>query len=338
MNISVVMAHPAHVHFFKNFIFEMEERGDQISVLVKERENTTELLDLIGIDYETFGRTYQGRPGKAVGVLLNDLSLLKKMKRSKPDMTMSIGGLYSVHAGKLLGVPAIDFMDTEGARYTNMLTFPFADVIATPDCYREKVPEKKHISYPGYHELAYLHPDRFELDDDILDELGLQAKEYTLVRFSSMDASHQVGERALSVEEKVKLVEELERYGPVLVDTEGPLPKEIEDHALNIPPHRYHHLLANAKLYLGEGATAASESGVLGVPWVFISNHSRCYLDDQERNYGLGRTVRSYSGAMTFAEKVWKEDTERFQKARKELLKDKIDVTNWMIELAEGYK
>ncbi len=336
MKLLVALGHPAHVHFFRHFIDEMESRGHEFKICVKLRENTTRLLDLYEIPYEIFGRTYPDRPSKALGIIRNDLRLLNIAKRFKPDLTASIGGLYSVHTGAALRVPTIDYMDTENAIMTNILTFPLATVIATPDCYHGKVPESKHRPYPGYHELAYLHPDRFNADKGRIKGLGVKPGEYIIVRFSTLDASHQTGEAVLTYNDKIKLVRELEKYGKVLVDTEGKLPVELQKNRLNIPEHHYHDVLAFAALYVGEGATAASEAGVLGVPWVYISGDGRGYLNDQERRYGIGVTVNSKDKALEHAKKVFSGSLEP-KKARKKLLEEKIDVTDWMIRLSEEF-
>ena len=82
----------------------------------------------------------------------------------------------------------------------------------------------------------------------------------------------------------------------------------------------------------------ASEAGVLGVPWVFIYTKRLCYLDDQEKNYGLGYTVSDSKEALKIAlnllanpdlKKEWSEK-------RKKLLNDKIDVSHFMTELIKG--
>ncbi len=331
------MGHPAHVHFFRHYMKEMRGRGHECMVCVKLREITTKLLDLYRIPYETFGKTYPNQPAKAWGVVMNDLRLMATARKFQPDLTLSIGGLYSVHAGKCMGVPTIDFMDTENATLTNLITFPLATVVATPDCYRGKVPVDKHRPYPGYHELAYLHPSRFRPDLSKLKPLGVEPGEYIVVRFSTLDASHQIGEAVLSHRDKVDMVARLAVHGKVFVDCEGDIPDELKGQALRIPPHHYHHVLAFARLYVGEGATAASEAGVLGVPWIYISGDRRGYLDDQEERYGLGVTVDSMEQALFHAEESIKRPPEFYRSARSRLLRDKIDVTGWMVGLSEEF-
>ncbi|MFO7792368.1 MAG: DUF354 domain-containing protein [Candidatus Saliniplasma sp.] len=338
LKVLLVIAHPAHVHFFKNLIWEMEEEGHEFNLMVKERENTTALMDLLGFEYETFGKTYKSRLGKGIGVVHNDLSLVSKARKFEPDITASIGGLYSVHAGSMLGSTTIDFMDTEIATFTNLLTFPCADVIATPDCYRSQVPKGKHLKYRGYHELAYLHPNRFEPEKWVVHKLGLVPRNYTIVRFSSFDARHQADEGVLTRRDKIDLVRLLSDYGQVVVDSEGPLPQPIRSYSMDIPEHRFHDILAYSRMYIGEGATTASEAGVLGVPWIYLSNKTRGYLEDQEVHYELGAQINTIHDAFFTLRSILEEEVEvDFNAARKRLLRDKIDVTRWMKRLFEHF-
>ena len=329
-----MIAHPAHVHFFKNLIWDMKKEGHEFHLMVKERENTLTLLDLLGFEYETFGKTYSGKLGKGLGVIHNDLSLINKARKIDPDITASIAGLYSVHAGSLLDATTIDFTDTETATFTNLLTFPCADVIATPDCYRGRPPKNKHVTYRGYHELAYLHPKRFKPDRGVLKELGLKSKEYTIVRFSAMDASHQADERVLDRRERIDLVRLLDEYGPVIVNSEEPIPSPIREYEIDIPDHKFHDLLAFSRMYVGEGATTASEAGVLGVPWIYLSNKNRGYLEDQELKYELGAQITTSHETFFTIRSILEETINvDFKAARSRLIKDKIDVTSWMKRL-----
>jgi len=317
----------------------MEKEGHEFLLMVKDRENTTTLMDLLGFEYKTFGKTYSGLVGKGMGVLRNDFALLNQVKDFAPDITASIGGLYSVHAGRMFGVPTIDFTDTENAIITNMLTFPCASVVATPSCYRGDVPKKKHLSYRGYHELAYLHPKRFKPDKRVVHDVGLIPKEYIIVRFSSLDARHQSKEAVLTRRDKIDLVRLLNEYGQVLVDSEHRLPPSIKRYAMDIPDHKFHHILAYSKMYIGEGATTASEAGVLGVPWIYLSKKTRGYLEDQELNYQLGAQVDTVHDAFFTLRSVLEGEVDiDFRAARRTLIKEKIDVTRWMKLLFEHFE
>jgi predicted glycosyltransferase len=241
-------------------------------------------------------------------------------------------------AGAIRRVPAVVFYDTEFARQTNWFVYPLAHSVVTPDCYQGRV-RGTHRSYAGYHELAYLHPDRFEPDPRRLAAFGVSADEpYSIVRFVSWQAVHDRNEKGLTGEQKRVLVETLERHGRVLISSEAPLPEDLAAYEVKGPVEDIHHLLAHAQLIVGESATMSSEAAVLGVPAVMIATTGRGYTDDQERRYGHVRhfTEDEYEDAVAAVEELFTEDPRRLgQEARSRLLTDKIDVTRWMIDYFE---
>jgi uncharacterized protein len=224
------------------------------------------------------------------------------------------------------------FYDTEFAVQTNRVVYPLAYSVCTPDCYQGKVPGR-HPQYAGYHELAYLHPNRFTPDPAVLAEFGVTPGEpYSIVRFVSWQAVHDRRERGLSAKQKRHLVEVLQRRGRVLISSEGELTGDLADLAARGPVEKIHHLIAHARLVVGESATMSSEAAVLGVPAVFIATTGRGYTDDQERRYGLVRhfTEDQYDMALTAIEEILAAPAATWQDARQRLLAEKIDVTGWM--------
>ena len=84
----------------------------------------------------------------------------------------------------------------------------------------------------------------------------------------------------------------------------------------------------------------ASEAACLGIPAVFISNTGRGYTTEQDKRYGL---IRHYSldrwPEILDTMKAWASQdlNEAWQEKRRVMLKDKIDVTPWLVDLIEGY-
>lgn len=78
----------------------------------------------------------------------------------------------------------------------------------------------------------------------------------------------------------------------------------------------------------------ASEAGVLGVPWVYVSNTTRGYLTDQEHRYGLGFTVGDWEAAEEkAADLMGRENLRSSWKAkRKRLLSEKVDVSEFIAD------
>lgn len=335
VKILIDILHPAHVHFFRNFRSEMIERGHEIVVTARDKDVVVDLLDDYQIDYQLLSK--QGRGIRlAVELLQRTWRLLKVIRKEKPDVLIGIMGPCITLAGRLTGIPAVVFYDTEFAKQTNWFAYPLAHSVCTPDCYQGKV-RGNHITYAGYHELSYLHPRRFEPDPTRLSAFGLDSrKPFSVLRFVSWEAAHDVNEKGLALSQKRKLLDVLSSYGQVVISSESDLPEELESFRLRGPVSDIHHVLAHAEMVVGESATMASESAVLGVPAVFIATTGRGYTDDQQVRYGLVDyfTEERFDEAVTTLNARFEAGSprERGAVARGQLLADKIDVTDWMVD------
>ena len=64
MNILVDMVHPAHVHFFRHAIGELQQRGHNVAVTARAKKDITiELLEGFVISYTTVSTAGQGQLG-----------------------------------------------------------------------------------------------------------------------------------------------------------------------------------------------------------------------------------------------------------------------------------
>lgn len=343
MKILVNLGHPAHVHFYKNFIWEMEKRGHDIKITTECKDVTINLLNAYNLEYEYIGTKYKGMIKKGFGIIHKDYLLYKIAKKFKPDIITGILDTYGAHVGMLIKKPSIIFTDTEHAKLANMVTFPFVSVICTPSCFKKDLGPKQ-IRYNGYHELAYLHPDCFTPDLSVLDELGLKEGErFIIMRFVAWDASHDVGQKGISMEMRRRFVSELEKYGRVLITSESELPAEFEPYRVKVAPEKMHDLLYYAALYVGEGGTMASEAAVLGTPAVYTNTLRMGYTDEEEYKYGLLFNFPNYDESYEdiikkTLELIAQDDLKvEWEKKKDHLLNDKIDVTKFMVETIERY-
>lgn len=338
MRILIDILHPAHVHFFRNFAAEMQRRGHELCFTAREKDGSTTLLQSHGFDYHLLSRQQRGVLGLAKELATRTAGLLRVARRWRPDVMTGIMGPSITLAGRALGVPAVVFYDTEFAWQTNWFVYPLAHSVCTPDCYTGRV-RGRHRTYAGYHELAYLHPRRFSPDRSRLDLFGIGSEErYTLVRFVSWEASHDVQEKGLTLAQKRQLVQRLQEHGRVLISSEAPLPDDLASLRVRGPFADVHHLIAFADLLVGESATMASEAAVLGVPAVYIATTGRGYTDDQERRYGLVRNFREdqHGEALEAIGALLARSPEWRTQARERLLGEKIDVTGWMVDYFEA--
>ena len=345
MRVLFDILHPAHVHVFRNLARELERRGHEFRIALREKEVARDLLDRYGFSYRVLSRKQTGA-GLAGEFVSRGVRLWQLVSEFRPHFLTGIMGPSIAPIGRLRRLAVRDrariavFYDTEIATYTNAFVYPLADYVCTPDCYQGKV-RGNHLTYAGYHELAYLHPNRFTPDPDVVRAAGIDpSSPYFVVRFVSYEASHDFGTTGLSVRRKLELVRTLAERGRVLVSSESPLSSEFEPYRVHVPPEQIHHVIAFARLLVGESATMASEAAVLGVPALYISPFGRGYTDDEERRYGL---VRNFTGArfhedVAATARTLADDSELTSKARAaraRLLEEKIDVTAWMLDFFE---
>lgn len=335
MRILIEILHPAHVHVFRHAIAEFQARGDEVLVLSREKDVATQLLDAYGIPHQSISRLGASKWSLVQEMLVRDLRMLRAAWSFRPDVLLGIMGVTIVQVGTLLRKPAVVFYDTENATLTNRFVYPLAHTVCTPECYSAPV-NGKHLTYPAYHELAYLHPSRFTPDPEVVRAAGVDpSAPYFLLRFVSWQASHDLGERGFGLNMKRRFVEELRQRGRVMISSEGPLPADLEELRFTAPPEDMHHFLAHARLLVGESATMASEAAMLGVPAFYIADTGRGYTDELERRYGLVRNFKLEDAWTALREALALLDDASFPAsfaaAHRGMLRDHIDLTSWMV-------
>lgn len=343
MRIIIDIGHPAHVHYFKNFIKIMERKGHQILVTAREKEITHTLLNHYGIHFIGRGAGGNNIFSKIGYLFYADLLLLKCALGFKPDIFLSFSSPYAAQMAKFLGKPHIAFDDTENAKLSHMFSRPFSTAILTPSCYRGDS-FKKQIKFNGYMELCYLHRKYFTPDPSVLDLLGVEKGEkYVIMRFVSRKAVHDIGHGGYKLEMKRKAVEEISKYAKVFISSEKELPEDLKSYEIRIPPEKMHDALAYATLLFGESATMASECAVLGTPAIFLDHIGRGYTDEEEQTYHL---IFNFTESMKDQELSIQKSLEllkdsnikkEWQARQMKMLADKIHVTAFMVWFIENY-
>ena len=159
MKILFNIGHPAHVHLFKNFAIDFQNRGHSVLFSVRSNEFEIELLKAYNFRYVVLGKKYKSLPAKIFGIFKFDIKLLSAALKYKPDIFFSHGSIYAAHVATILGKPHIS-MEDSGNMEQIRLYRPFTKAILTPDILKEQLGAKQ-IRFSGYHELCYLHPKYF---------------------------------------------------------------------------------------------------------------------------------------------------------------------------------
>ena len=344
MRIVVDIGHPAHVHFFKNFIWEMKGRGHDVLITATRKDVSLELLNDYGFNYIDMGSYGDSPVKKIMNILVMDFKMYRVVKKFKPDILMGVAPIRAAHVSKIVRKPCIAFDDNDHAKAEATLYSPFSEVVVTPFCFKKDL-GKKHIKYNGYKELAYLHPDYFKPDPSILDELGLKKNDkFVILRFVSWQAIHDVGQHGFDTAAKYKLVNKLEEYARVFITTEASLPAGLDKYRTPLSPKRLHDLLYYANMFVGDCGTTAVEAGILGTPAVrynsFVGpNDLGFFIALGQKKDELVYSFSELDQAIAKAQEIITNETmkQEWLKNRQRMLADKIDVTKFIVDFVENY-
>lgn len=334
MKVLIDIGHPGHVHLFRPFALEMQKKGHKILFTCRQKEFEIELLEAAGFEYISFGKHYKSKGGKIFGLFKFNILMLFKAIGFKPDIFLSHGSIYAAHIAFLLNKPHIS-MEDSGNMEQIRLYLPFTKAVLTPFELREEL-GKKQIRYHSYHELAYLHPKYFNPEKEILKSLGVsEGEKYVILRFVSWNATHDVGQGGFTLSQKEEIVRFLSTEVKLFISAEGDVPESFKEYLIKIKPDQIHDALYFAEFIVSEGATMASEAGVMGTTAIYVNSLERCYNEDQER-YGTVLNFRNGNGVLDKIKELTNKSVAR-NEGYNDLLKDKIDLTSFLVWFVEEF-
>lgn len=343
MNILIDINHPAHVHLLRNVYKMLIEKGHGVLVAVKEIPTAMKLLDLYSVPYVNIGKKDDALGKKGLDQLVFDRRLLKLVREHHIDL--GIGSSINIaHVSKLSKMKSIVLDDDDDEVEPLFVKFghPFADAILTPSAIKRK--SSKAIYVNTYHELAYLHPNRFVPDPGVLRDAKIQEGEpYFILRFNAFKAHHDVGAAGLSIENKRRLVNRLKAYGKVFITTERNIDDEFKPYQLTVSPEKIHSLMYYATMLIGDSQTMTSEAAVLGTPAVKCNSFAGrlAVPNELEKKYGLCYSFLPEQYEAFFAKidelLVMPDLKGEWQSRRQRMLGDKIDYTEFLAWFFESY-
>ena len=343
MNVLVDINHPAHVHLLRNVYAMLVEHGNQVLVTVKEIPSAMKLLDMFGIPYVNLGKKDDALAKKGLDQLMYDLRILKLVRKHHIDLGVG-SSINLTHVGRLCKMKSIILDDDDDEVEPLFVKFghPFADVILSPvDTPRKS---RKTIYVNAYHELSYLHPNRFSPDPSVLKDAGVEDGEpYFVLRFNAFKAHHDVGVVGLTIENKRRLVEYLKAKGKVFITTERNIDDEFKPYQLKVSPEKAHSLMYYATMLVGDSQTMTSEAAVLGTPAIrcntFVGRIH--YLEEEEHKYNLTFGFRPEQSEAMFAKidelLSMPNLKEEWQRRRQKMLSEKIDYAQFLTWFIENY-
>ena len=332
MRIFIDIGHPAHVHYFRHTINKLKNDGHNIFITARRKDVTHQLLDNYNIPYTSRGTGSNSLIGKFFYLLKADLLLLRLAKNFNPDLFLSFASPYASHVSSIIRKPHIAFTDTEHAKLGILSFLPFTDIVFTPQVYKSNHGHK-HLRFHGYMEQCYLQKDYFKPNNMILKKLNLKENDkFVIIRLVSWGASHDIGHKGFSLSYLERLIKLVEQKAKVFLSVEGAIPKQLQKYKLSIDPTQIHNILYYAELFIGEGATMASECAVLGTPSIYVNSLSAGSLEDQAKK-SLIYMFSTTDGVIEKVQEILEDDhfKVRQKSIRDIVLQNKIDV-NRLIE------
>lgn len=330
-HIVVVIGHAAHVQLFQHLIPLWKGRGWRVEVLARAKPLVEELLQARGLEYRVVSR-----PGGFLG-LAGELAkwwtwLALGFVWRRPTLVLSVGGTFNALPCWLTRTPNAMLTDTEDATTGNRLAFPFSQHILTPEAYLDDLGAKQ-VRYPSFQELAYAHPRRFRFKPEVLQRYGLELGRYAVVRFVKHTAGHDLGQSGFGEAARVAVLESLEAAGlGVVLSSEDAVADRFRRMLRVIPSDDVLHVLAGARLYLGESPTMAMEAGACGTPSIWCSTRvgKLGYPLEMEKRFGLVRCTGSSDEALDWLAAELEGEGRDLSERRERMAQERADLSDWL--------
>lgn len=346
MNILFEVNHPGQVHLLRNVYHILTNRGHKIVVIAKQEKIINYLLDIYSIPYSSLGKKGNGKWGKLLMQLKFDWKAYRIVKKNK--ITIGVGSsITNDHLSYFCkSFKAIHLSDDDESVVPLLVKFsyPFTDVILSPSCLTFETFKSKNINYEGYHELAYLHPNYFKPNPEVISKIGLTTNEkYFVLRFVALKGHHDDGHKGISFEQKLKIINLLKPHGKIFITSEKPIEKELETYRLPIAPEEIHSFLYYSSLFLGDSQTMTTEAALLGVPALKCNTfagklsipneiehkYDLCYSFDPSDFEAFYLKIEELLNTNDLKQ-IWQEKLKR-------LLAEKIDVSSFLSWFIENY-
>lgn len=363
MNIAIQLSHPAHFHLYKRVAQNLIDNGHKVFVLIKSKDILETLCQNAELPY--YNTNAHAHRGSKFGILwdmiVRDWHIMCFSMKHHIDLLT--GSTPEVaHVSWLLRRYSVNTGEDDAAVVPmfGKVTGPFMQCLATPMVCDNGKQNKISVKYPSYHELAYLHPNHFTPNKEVVEKYGIETeKPYFILRFASLKAHHDTGIKGINTEIAQHLIDQLLPHGRIYITSERELEPQFEQYRIKINPLDMHHVMAFASLYIGDSQTMAAEAGVLGTPFVrfndFVGRIG--YLRELEDVYHLGYGIHAtpvemkradgslqpngtealYAAVDEILTLPAEERRKTYQSRREQMLSEKIDYAKFLTWFIENY-
>ena len=263
-----------HVLVMEPLARRLRDEGHEVRFTARDRNNTCQLLDMFGLEYESIGSEYgRGKLQKAAGTIGRAFRLAARMRSWRPDVSFGHGSRALPVAAKLLGIPSVTMYDYE---WVDPRLFSWGcrrillpEAIDDDRCREAGIATDKVGRFPGLKEHVYLAGRA--LDDTVGADLGLRPDSlHILMRPPATNAHYHNPEAETLL---TAVLEQLRRQDDVqlvyLARDDGQLAwlDGIDSTNVIVPQRVYDgpSLVAAMDMVFSGGGTMTREAAVLGV-------------------------------------------------------------------------
>ncbi|MBT4513006.1 MAG: DUF354 domain-containing protein [Chloroflexi bacterium] len=269
-SVFVDITHMPHVNFFKNAIKIL--RGMDIGIELGVRPRAA-LVDIVRTEYPDLplilcGKHRASLIANMLDMLRRDISLMAHLRKSEFDVATCIGGFNGSHVAYARRKPSVVFSDDVETKLANYPYECIATYIVRPAFTRSK--GKRILTYNGFKELAYLHPNYFVPNRHVLDKYNVQPGEYVFIREVSNTT---INYRHLQEGSLVDICPSLKQMGfKIILSLENKaLRPQFENECIILeePVNDIHSVLHYAALAICSGDSMAREACLVGTPAIY---------------------------------------------------------------------
>ena len=347
MNILFHIGHPAQFHFVKGTVNLLQKNNHKVLISYRSKdvlENLLSTTNFKSINIENIRIKHTTKFG-LIRMGINALLKFGKIFHNfKPDIYIGLDPIAARYC-KLYKIPYIFLAEDDYSIIKKIcdLLFPYADTILAPTVCDYSIAEEKKIGYYGYMKLAYLHPNRFVPDINLITEY-IPKRSFVLLRLVSLTAHHDDGIKGINSEILDKIIKQIESNNyDYVISSEKPLNKKYESHLLKSPVDLIHHVLSTASLVVCDSQSMAVEAAMLGTPSIRFNDFAGkiSVLEELEHKYHLTFGINTKHPEKMFSTLNQllndKDLTQEFSARRQKMLNDKIDVTAFLVWFIENY-
>lgn len=289
MKIWFDLTNSPHVQFFRQMIGELQDEGHQVVITSRNAANTTELLDMYGMEYTIVGKSYGKKlRNKILGNIVRVKDLIKFVKQNHIDAAISQSSFTSAIAGRLAGIPTIYTNDNEHAM-GNKISFICAHKVFIPEFIPVKsitnvfVRSKKVAQYPGVKEGIYLWSkySSFVPAEHSVKKIYYRPEPYFAQYYKGK--TNVLDDALVELKHDFEIIvlprdnTQRQHYGD----------KRFDGIKVCQRPMSFDEIAADCTLFIGAGGTMTREMAVIGVPTVSIYQDSLLDVDRYLISEGL---------------------------------------------------